>query len=52
MIATHKVLAKKIDELEKKFQAHDSQLETVFQAIRELLKPAPLPAKRRMGFVS
>ena len=52
MIANHSALAKKIDELERKFQAHDSQLQSVFDAIRVLLKPAPLPAKRRIGFVS
>lgn len=52
MIAAHKALAKKIDELEEKFQAHDSQLQTVFEAIRELLTPAPPPARRRIGFVA
>jgi ORF6N domain-containing protein len=29
MIANHSALAKKIDELERKFQAHDSQLQSV-----------------------
>ncbi len=43
MIAAHKALARKIDELEKKFQAHDSQFQTVSEAIRELLNPAPPP---------
>ncbi len=50
MIATHKELAHKIDELERKFAEHDSQLQTVFQAIRELVDPPLVPAKRRIGF--
>jgi hypothetical protein len=52
IIAANKDLARKIDELEKKYLDHDSQLETVFQAIRELIAtPAP-PPKRRIGFAT
>jgi len=47
MMATHKDLAKKIEELEKKY---DAQFRAVFDAIRELLQPAPVPPKRRIGF--
>jgi DNA-binding PadR family transcriptional regulator len=50
IIATHRELADKIGELEKKFQRHDRQIEAVFDAIRELLQPStPIP-KRRIGF--
>ena len=47
MMTTHKELAQKIGELEKKY---DAQFRAVFEAIRELLQPAPIPSKRRIGF--
>ncbi len=47
MMATHKDLAKKIEELEKKY---DAQFRAVFDAIRDLLQPAPVPPRRRIGF--
>lgn len=50
IIATHRELAEKIAELEKKFQRHDQQIEAVFEAIRELLEPAAPAPKRRIGF--
>ncbi len=51
MIATHRELAEKIEELEKKFQQHDEQIEAVFDAIRQLLEAATSP-KRRIGFAT
>ena len=50
IIATHKELAHKIEDLQRKFQKHDSQIEAVFDAIRQLLAPKPVPARRRIGF--
>ncbi len=50
IIATHTELAQKIQELEDKFEHHDSQIQAVFSAIRDLLKPPPLVPKRRIGF--
>jgi hypothetical protein len=46
MIATHKDLARKLDELEKKY---DAQFSIVFEAIRELMAP-PASPRRRIGF--
>lgn len=46
LLSTHKDLAKKLEELEKKF---DAQFRVVFQAIRELMTP-PEPKKRPIGF--
>jgi len=46
LIASNKELAKRLDELEKKY---DSQFKVVFDAIRELMTPLPLPP-RRIGF--
>ena len=46
MLATHKDLAKKLEEIEKKY---DKQFKIVFDAIRELMKP-PEPKRRQIGF--
>jgi hypothetical protein len=46
MIASHKDLAKRLDELEKKY---DEQFRVVFEAIRELMSP-DVPGKGKIGF--
>ncbi|TSA01174.1 MAG: ORF6N domain-containing protein [Nitrospiraceae bacterium] len=46
MIASHKDLAKRLDELEKKY---DVQFRSVFDAIRQLMAPIA-PPRRRIGF--
>lgn len=46
MVASHKILAKKLEELEKKY---DAQFKVVFDAIHALLEPPKKP-KRRIGF--
>lgn len=46
MLATHKDLARKLNEMEKKY---DSQFKVVFDAIRQLMIP-PSPKKRKIGF--
>lgn len=50
LLATHHDLARKIEALEKKYATHDVQFKVVFEAIRKLMTPAPVPAKRRIGF--
>ena len=47
MIATHKNLARKLEALEKRY---DAQFKVVFDAIREL-KARPEPNKRNIGFL-
>ncbi len=47
IIATHKDLAQKLEELDKKY---DEQFKVVFQAIRQLMVPPAPPPKRRIGF--
>ena len=47
LLITHADLARKLEKLEKKY---DTQFRVVFDAIRELMAPAPVPAKRRIGF--
>jgi hypothetical protein len=46
LIATHKDLARKLEALEKKY---DAQFRVVFDAIRQLMTPPEKP-KRRIGF--
>ena len=50
MIAAHEELADKIKELEEKFQQHDQHIDSVFQALRELLEPKAVPLRRQIGF--
>ena len=46
MLSAHKDLARKLEEMEKKY---DAQFRVVFEAIRQLMKP-PEKAKRKIGF--
>ena len=50
ILATHTELGRRLEELERKFEKHDSELHYVFEAIRELMAPEPVPSKRRIGF--
>lgn len=47
LLATHEDLARKLEAMEKKY---DAQFKVVFDAIRELMKPPPEDPKRRIGF--
>ena len=49
ILATHKELAHKLDELERKYETHDKQIKSVFEAIRQLMTP-PEKHKRQIGF--
>jgi len=48
MIASHKKLAQRLDELEARY---DRQFKVVFDAIRELMTPLDPKPKRKIGFV-
>jgi hypothetical protein len=48
-LAAHKELAHKLDELESRLAGHDSAIENLFEAIRQLLNPLEAP-KREIGF--
>jgi hypothetical protein len=50
ILSSHKDLARKLEELERRTGAHDQQIQAVFQAIRQLMAP-PEPKKRKMGFL-
>jgi phage regulator Rha-like protein len=49
ILSTHKQLATKLAELERKLSTHDEQIVILFEAIRELMTP-PTKPKRRIGF--
>ncbi|MCI0484386.1 MAG: ORF6N domain-containing protein [candidate division NC10 bacterium] len=47
ILVSHKELARKLEELEKKY---DAQFKVVFDAIRELMAPGEPSPRRRIGF--
>jgi hypothetical protein len=47
ILSTHRDLAKKLAELEQKY---DRQFSVVFDAIRKLMEPPAVPKKRQIGF--
>ena len=52
MIAENKELSRKIVQIERHLAEHDNQIMELVKAIKQLLKPDPLPKKRRIGFHS
>jgi len=52
MISENKELSRKIVQIERHLAEHDNQIMELVQAIKQLLKPDPLPKKRRIGFHS
>ena len=55
-LATHKELARKLEELERRMDKHDKHIIAIFEIIKELMKPLPLPTspkpKGPIGFRS
>lgn len=49
LAATHKELAAKLAELERKVAGHDGHIQSLFEAIRQLMSPPSAPG-RRIGF--
>jgi phage regulator Rha-like protein len=47
LLATHTDLARKLDALEQKYEGH---FKVVFEAIRQLMAPAPDPKRGKIGF--
>ena len=48
-VATHKELARKLEQLERKIENHDEAIQSILKAIRELMTPPEKP-KREIGF--
>jgi hypothetical protein len=49
ILATHKNLAAKLEALEKKY---DQRFRVVFDILRQLTEPGPVPKKGTMGFIA
>jgi hypothetical protein len=49
MMETHKELAFKLIELEERLEGHDEQIQSIFEAIQQLMTP-PDPPRKRIGF--
>ena len=50
ILSTHKELAHKLAELERKIEKHDKDIGLIFEAIRQLMEPPPEKPKRLIGF--
>ena len=50
VIASHKDLARKLDQLERKLATHDDQILMLIHAIRQLATPPRPEKRRRIGF--
>jgi len=48
ILATHRELARKFAELEKRIEGHDEEITALFDAIRELMEPTEKP--KQIGF--
>jgi len=51
ILSTHKELAQKLTELERKVEGHDSEIKAIFDTIRRLMMP-PESKPGRIGFVN
>ena len=49
ILSTHKELAHKLAEHERKIEKHDGEIKVIFDAIRGLMRP-PEPKKKKIGF--
>jgi len=50
VVETHKELASKLAQLERKLARHDGQILSLVEAIRRLAEPSTVPERRRIGF--
>ena len=50
VLLTHKELADRLGQLEKKYVSHDEKIQAIFDAIKQLLQPQPVEEKRVIGF--
>jgi hypothetical protein len=50
LLSTHKELAGKVAELERKVGSHDAAIQSLLAAIRRLMEPPPTPPRPRIGF--
>lgn len=48
LLISHKDLAEKLDKMEKNY---DHKFRAVFEALRQLMAPPPIPTKKKIGFL-
>jgi hypothetical protein len=51
LLTSNTTLARKLDELERKYQHHDDAIKAILSALRELMNP-PQPKRRPIGFTA
>jgi len=51
LLASHRELALKLADLERRVAAHDTSISSLVSAIRQLLQP-PVPPRRKIGFAT
>jgi hypothetical protein len=51
VLASQKDLLKRLDELEKKYQTHDTEIKVIFDALKRLIQ-LPATPHRRIGFIA
>jgi len=49
-LASHKELARKLNDLTRRVDTHDHEIAALIDAIRELMAPPPEPKRKRIGF--
>ncbi len=49
VMATNRELAQRLGELERRIAGHDDEIQTIFEAIRQLMMP-PEPPRKEIGF--
>lgn len=49
IISSHKELAHKLEQLERKIEKHDEEIKLIFDAIRQLMAQ-PEPKEKKIGF--
>ena len=50
ILSTHKELAHKLNELERKTEKHDTEIKSIFEVIRQLMEPLPQKQRPKIGF--
>ena len=50
ILSTHKELTHKLEELERKTEKHDVEIQSIFETIRQLMAPPPEKPRRMIGF--
>ena len=51
LLMTHKDLARRIEDLEHKYSAHDTQIQQIFSFLKKLMKPSR-SRRRPIGFIA